>query len=224
MLWLVTIHPNQLSSSPAVQLSQLVAYIPATSTLLLISQPPIPRSILCRPRRAGIGLIALGAAQPRPVPSVTPRLEEVAPHHLFRVLRYRPWTVGKDSGLAGQKEGEVSQPGEGERRVARGEGPPAVVELVVACFGADGYVYQLVEGGVGEGAHRARRSGRGRPTAFLMMSVRREVRMREMARPRRVTWCLWEEAEERRLERQMRMRGRKRAYMKSWAAGGREGQ
>lgn len=45
--------------------------------------------------------------------------------------------------------------------MARGEGPPAVVELVVACFGADGYVYQLVEGGVGEGGASGEEVGTG---------------------------------------------------------------
>lgn len=43
------------------------------------------------------------------------------------------------------------------------------------------------------GLQRARRSGRGRPTAFLIMSVMKVVRRKEIARPRRVTWVLWGE-------------------------------
>ena len=40
------------------------------------------------------------------------------------------------------------------------------------------------------GLHLASKSGRGRPTAFLKVSVRKEVRKREMKRPRTVTWIL----------------------------------
>jgi hypothetical protein len=46
---------------------------------------------------------------------------------------------------------------------------------------------------------------------FLITSVRKEVRMREMARPRTVTWCLWRDAWVARLVRTRMRRGRKRA-------------
>ena len=49
------------------------------------------------------------------------------------------------------------------------------------------------------GLQRARRSGRGRPTAFLMTSVVKEVSARLVRRPRVVTCALWVERSERRM-------------------------
>jgi hypothetical protein len=72
-------------------------------------------------------------------------------------------------------------------------------------------VTRMSRGVSGRGRQRARRSGRGRPTAFLMMSVSREVRIREMDRPRRVTWCLWRGAWVRKLVRVRRASGMKSA-------------
>ena len=46
-------------------------------------------------------------------------------------------------------------------------------------------------GVLGEGLQRDMRSGRGRPTKFLIMSVMRAVSRREMIRPRAVTCALW---------------------------------
>lgn len=41
------------------------------------------------------------------------------------------------------------------------------------------------------GLQREIRSGRGRPTAFFITSVMKLVKIREMKKPRRVTWVLW---------------------------------
>jgi hypothetical protein len=53
------------------------------------------------------------------------------------------------------------------------------------------YVRSLCSGVPRSGWHRSIRSGRGRPTAFLIMSVMKGVRMRETVKPRIVTWNLW---------------------------------
>lgn len=67
-----------------------------------------------------------------------------------------------------------------------------------------------VAGGVDlSGLQRASRSGRGRPMAFLKMSVRREVVRIEIVRPRRRTWVRCAE----RLEGTRLARRRRRAGM-----------
>lgn len=43
----------------------------------------------------------------------------------------------------------------------------------------------------GAGLHLEIRSGRGLPTAFLITSVMNEVNVREISRPKIVTWALW---------------------------------
>lgn len=45
-----------------------------------------------------------------------------------------------------------------------------------------------------DGWQRARRSGLGRPTAFLTTSVMKDERTMEMAKERYVASCLWVEA------------------------------
>ena len=68
---------------------------------------------------------------------------------------------------------------------------------------------------------RAIRSGRGRPMAFLKMSVRKEVVRRERQRPRRTTWVLWTERLGRMRDATRRSRaGIPRAYRKSMAVDG----
>jgi hypothetical protein len=51
-------------------------------------------------------------------------------------------------------------------------------------------VTRVLCGVEGSGLQRAIRSGRGRPMAFLKMSVRKEVVRSERQRPRRATWTL----------------------------------
>ena len=96
------------------------------------------------------------------------------------------WTGGKREVLDGQRE--VAEAAEGEAAVPAGEAAPAVVEGVVIgfCADVDGNEFVLgsanslqeeslailagrVQGGIYTGLHRARRSGLGRPTAFLMI-------------------------------------------------------
>ncbi|TPX13662.1 uncharacterized protein E0L32_005865 [Thyridium curvatum] len=57
----------------------------------------------------------------------------------------------KDLALAREEEAEVTEPGEGEARVARGEGAPAVVQRVVVRLGADLEGDELVLRGAGRG-------------------------------------------------------------------------
>lgn len=66
------------------------------------------------------------------------------------------------------------------------------------------------------GSQRSTRSGRGRPTKFLIMSVISAVRRREMARPRMVTCALWTFGGRRTsVQRRIIMSGVTVVYMKS---------
>jgi hypothetical protein len=60
----------------------------------------------------------------------------------------------------------------------------------------------------GAGLHLAMRSGRGRPTAFLMMSVMNRVRIMLMNQPRIVTWALCVPGRRRRAQSTRVPRGR----------------
>jgi len=50
----------------------------------------------------------------------------------------------------------------------------------------------MLTGVPGAGLQRARKSGRGRPMAFLRMSVRKAVRIMEVMRPWKETRVLWD--------------------------------
>jgi len=70
-------------------------------------------------------------------------------------------------------------------------------------------VTRVLWGVEGSGLQRAIRSGRGRPMAFLKMSVRKEAVRSERQRPRSTTWVLCAE----RLGRMREVRRRRRAGM-----------
>ena len=73
-------------------------------------------------------------------------------------------------------------------------------------------VTREVVGVLRAGLQRERRSGRGRPTVFLIMSVRRAVRRMVMARPRVVVCALCVSRGGRaRVQRRIVRRGRRRA-------------
>lgn len=65
------------------------------------------------------------------------------------------------------------------------------------------------------GLHLAIRSGRGRPTAFLITSVIKEVRNSDMKRPRIVTFVLWPSRLVRRMNRRMQTSGTPMLYANS---------
>lgn len=65
------------------------------------------------------------------------------------------------------------------------------------------------------GLHLAIKSGRGRPTAFLITSVINEVRNNDMKRPRIVTFVLWPSRLVRRINRRIETRGSPMLYTNS---------
>lgn len=77
------------------------------------------------------------------------------------------------------------------------------------------HVTSLSAGVPFSGLHLAIRSGRGRPTAFLITSVMKDVRNSDMKRPRIVTFVLWPSRLVTRMNSRIEIRGTPMLYTNS---------
>lgn len=95
--------------------------------------------------------------------------------------------------LRRHEERYVAQPREGEGGVARGEGPPAVLQEMVRCFRADGYADQGV--GRGAGGFAAREEVRAGAADGVFDHVGEEDCYEDAAGAGLVSLCGWGELE-----------------------------
>lgn len=146
------------------------------------------------PARVGEGFVAAGAGEARPVSSVAPvgdrHAEGGADAHVVDVVPVvfaaRDGNHGgadegheteqrtaeipprpEDAQLAGEEEGREAQAGKAKRRVARGEGPPPILQDVPVGSCADGDVDGAVDGCVGGGDAPGQEVGAGAADGVL---------------------------------------------------------